>query len=213
MIPACALDGRLERFGMTPTSVRAWLQMNACLDARSVLPPLSVPTLVIHRSGDQVVAVDLGREAAQLIPAARYVELPGSDHVPYFDKPEETLAHRRVRDGPAARARTRPRTGHRHVHRHRRLDGPHQPLGRPPLEGPARRLRHHGRPPPRRVPRQTRQDDGRRQRGHLRRSQPARSNARLPSALAPSNSASRSALGFTPARSNCDPTTSPASRS
>ena len=92
MIPACAWAGRLERFGMTPTSVRAWLQMNACLDARSVLPPLSVPTLVIHRSGDQVVAVDFGREAAQLIPAARYVELPGSDHLPYFDKPEETLA-------------------------------------------------------------------------------------------------------------------------
>ena len=87
-----AWAGRVERLGMTPTSLRTFLKMNAYFDARSVLPPVSVPTLVIHRSGDQVVAVDQGREAAQLIPDARYEELPGSDHLPYFDKPEETLA-------------------------------------------------------------------------------------------------------------------------
>jgi class 3 adenylate cyclase len=39
-----------------------------------------------------VVVVDQGREAAQLIPGARYVELPGCDHLPYFDDPETTLA-------------------------------------------------------------------------------------------------------------------------
>jgi pimeloyl-ACP methyl ester carboxylesterase/class 3 adenylate cyclase len=84
--------GRVERFGSTPTSFRAMMKMNQSLDAEAILPAVSVPTLVIHRSGDQIVVVDQGREAAQLIPGARYVELPGSDHFPYFDDPDTTLA-------------------------------------------------------------------------------------------------------------------------
>ncbi len=86
-----AWAGRVERFGMTPTSFRALLKMNLSLDARSVLPAVSVPTLVVHRSGEQLVAADQGRETAELVPDARYVELPGSDHLPYFDDPETTL--------------------------------------------------------------------------------------------------------------------------
>src|SRR5204862_7650659 len=67
-------------------------KMYFSLDAECIRPAVSVPTLVIHRSGDQIVVVDQGREAAQLIPGARYVELPGSDHFPYFDHPDTTLA-------------------------------------------------------------------------------------------------------------------------
>jgi len=87
-----AWAGRVERFGLTPTSFRAMMKMNMSLDAAAILPAVSVPTLVIHRSGDQIVVVDQGRDAAQLIPGARYVELPGSDHMPYFDDPDTTLA-------------------------------------------------------------------------------------------------------------------------
>ncbi len=87
-----AWAGRVERFGMTPTSFRAMMKMNLSLDAAAIFPAVSVPTLVIHRSGDQIVVVDQGREAAQLIPGARYVELPGSDHFPFFDDPDTTLA-------------------------------------------------------------------------------------------------------------------------
>jgi class 3 adenylate cyclase len=47
---------------------------------------------VIHRSGDRVVAVEQGREAAGLIPGARYVELEGTDHLPFWEDPEATLA-------------------------------------------------------------------------------------------------------------------------
>jgi len=86
-----AWAGRVERLGMTPTSFGALVKMNTSFDARSVLPAVSAPTLVIHRSGEQVVTVDQGREAAQLIPGARYVELPGRDHLPYFEDPEATL--------------------------------------------------------------------------------------------------------------------------
>jgi pimeloyl-ACP methyl ester carboxylesterase len=87
-----AWAGRVERLGMTPTSFRALVKMNAAFDARSVLPAVSAPTLVMHRTDEQVVVVDQGREAASLIPGARYVELPGADHLPYFDDPETTLA-------------------------------------------------------------------------------------------------------------------------
>jgi pimeloyl-ACP methyl ester carboxylesterase len=87
-----AWAGRVERLGLTPTSFRELVKMNSAFDARSVLPAVSAPTLVLHRRGEQLVVVDQGREAAQLVPGARYVELPGSDHLPYFDDPETTLA-------------------------------------------------------------------------------------------------------------------------
>ena len=85
-------SGRVERYGMTPTSFRDMVKMNRSFDVRAALPVVSVPTLVIHRSDEKVVLVDQGREAAHLIPGAQYVELPGSDHLPYFEDPETTLA-------------------------------------------------------------------------------------------------------------------------
>ena len=77
---------------MTPTSFRDMVKMNRSFDVRAALPVVSVPTLVVHRSDEKVVLVDQGREAAHLIPGAQYVELPGSDHLPYFEDPETTLA-------------------------------------------------------------------------------------------------------------------------
>jgi class 3 adenylate cyclase len=76
---------------MTPTSFRALIKMNSSFDARSVLPAVSAPTLVLHRRDDRLVVADQGREAARLIPGARFVELPGADHLPYFDDPDSTL--------------------------------------------------------------------------------------------------------------------------
>ena len=96
--PSVAQDDRIrawaawvERMGMTPASFRALLRMNLAFDVRSVLSAVTTPTLVIHRTGDLVVGVDQGHEAAELIPGARYVELAGDDHLPYFDDPETTL--------------------------------------------------------------------------------------------------------------------------
>jgi class 3 adenylate cyclase len=40
-----------------------------------------VPTLVIHQAGDRLVPVEQGRYAARQIPNAKYVELPGEDHL------------------------------------------------------------------------------------------------------------------------------------
>jgi class 3 adenylate cyclase len=73
------------RFSATPAAVADLVRMNAEIDIRHVLPTLRVPTLVLHRTGDRVVPVESGRRVAELIPRARLVELPGSDHYPYFD--------------------------------------------------------------------------------------------------------------------------------
>ena len=40
-----------------------------------------MPTLILHRKGDALVPVEAGRYLARQIPGARYVELPGDDHL------------------------------------------------------------------------------------------------------------------------------------
>jgi len=57
--------------------------MNNEIDIRHVLTAIRVPTLVLHRDGDQRVDVEAGRFLGKTIPGAKYVELPGADHVPW----------------------------------------------------------------------------------------------------------------------------------
>ncbi len=71
------------RMGASPGAAVALTKMNAEVDVRHVLPSIRVPVLVIHRVGDQCLKVEEGRYVASLIPGARYVELPGDDHLPF----------------------------------------------------------------------------------------------------------------------------------
>jgi class 3 adenylate cyclase len=57
------------------------------MDIRDVLPTITVPVLVMHHE-DSPIPVTHGRLMADLIPGARYVELPGSDHLPGAGNPE-----------------------------------------------------------------------------------------------------------------------------
>jgi class 3 adenylate cyclase len=50
-----------------------------------------VPTLVIHNRGDLCLKVEEGRYVASRIPGARFVELPGRDHLPFFEDQETML--------------------------------------------------------------------------------------------------------------------------
>ncbi len=59
--------------------------MNSQADVRDVLGSVQCPTLVLHRSGDLDASVEEGRYIAEHIPSSRFVELPGDDHVPFFD--------------------------------------------------------------------------------------------------------------------------------
>jgi pimeloyl-ACP methyl ester carboxylesterase len=86
-----AWAGRVERLSASPATMAAIVKMNTAFDARSVLPAIGTPCLVIHRRDDRIVPVEHGREAAQLVADARYVELPGADHLPFFEDPETIL--------------------------------------------------------------------------------------------------------------------------
>jgi class 3 adenylate cyclase len=78
---AQAAFGRYLRTGASPSAVVALTRMNAAIDIRHVLPVIAVPTLVIHRSEDMIVTVAAGRDLAAGIEGAKYVELPGEDHL------------------------------------------------------------------------------------------------------------------------------------
>jgi class 3 adenylate cyclase len=73
--------GRMLRSGGSPASMRAIAQMYEELDVRPVLSTVTVPTLVLFRTGDRVIRPELSRVVARGIPGARAVELPGNDHL------------------------------------------------------------------------------------------------------------------------------------
>jgi pimeloyl-ACP methyl ester carboxylesterase/DNA-binding winged helix-turn-helix (wHTH) protein len=92
------------RMGASPAAAVALTRMNAQIDVRNVLPTIRVPALVLHRSGDRCLLVEEGRYVASLIPDARFVELPGDDHLPFvgdqdslLDEIERFLTVQRVR--------------------------------------------------------------------------------------------------------------------
>lgn len=74
--------GKFERLGGSPGAVKALMRMNSQIDITDILPTVNVPTLVIHRKDDTTVDSGGGRLLAERIPNARYVELPGVDHLP-----------------------------------------------------------------------------------------------------------------------------------
>jgi len=61
------------------------------LDSRALLPAISVPTLVLHREGDRYIRLGAGRYLAEHIPNARFVVLPGDDHL-FFVGDTDALA-------------------------------------------------------------------------------------------------------------------------
>lgn len=86
--PSCANDeafvrwwSQLERAAVSPGGIVALLRTNYAIDVRHVLPSISAPTLIFHRANDSLVPVAAGRYLAQHIPGAKYVELPGTDHM------------------------------------------------------------------------------------------------------------------------------------
>jgi class 3 adenylate cyclase len=75
---------RAMRMAASPTAAGALIRMVQQTDVRHVLPSIRVPTLILHRKAERIVAVDHARYLAAHIPGARYVELPGEDHLPWI---------------------------------------------------------------------------------------------------------------------------------
>jgi class 3 adenylate cyclase len=72
---------RCERLGAPPSmavrETREWMGR----DLRPILSSVQVRTLVLHRAGDAFIRVGNGRYLAERINGAKYVELPGDDHL------------------------------------------------------------------------------------------------------------------------------------
>ena len=100
----------LLRSGTSPSSAAALMRLYKELDVRHALPLINAPTLVIHRTGDRSVPLAHGRYVADHIENARFLEVPGTDHILWtqgadavLDEIEEFLTGTR-RAAPAQRA-------------------------------------------------------------------------------------------------------------
>jgi pimeloyl-ACP methyl ester carboxylesterase/class 3 adenylate cyclase len=72
-----------QRLSASPGMAKAAASLAAEVDIRDVLPAISVPTLVLHRTGDSLWPVEGARFIAEKIPGAELVECEGIDHFPF----------------------------------------------------------------------------------------------------------------------------------
>jgi len=79
------------RHSASPADALALAKMNTEIDTRHILPAIHVPTLILHRTGDLDISVGGSRYMAQQITNARFVELPGNDHLPWVGDTEKLL--------------------------------------------------------------------------------------------------------------------------
>ena len=73
--------GRLLRLSASPGDAIARDRAVEETDVRHILPTVQSPTLVLHRTGDRFEVVEQGRYIAAHTPGARFIELPGEDHI------------------------------------------------------------------------------------------------------------------------------------
>jgi class 3 adenylate cyclase len=87
-----ALFTRFLRLSVSPGEAVAIRRVLHAIDVRAVLGSIQAPTLVLHRRADAMVRPDNGRYLAEHIPHARFVEVPGEDHLFYLGDTEPILA-------------------------------------------------------------------------------------------------------------------------
>ena len=99
LAPSVANDERMrqwyarhQRVSASPGAGVTLYRMNIEVDIRAILPTIRVPTLILHRSGDRLLPCQGARYMAGQIPAAKFVELPGDDHIPWIGDTEPLLA-------------------------------------------------------------------------------------------------------------------------
>jgi pimeloyl-ACP methyl ester carboxylesterase len=86
-----ALFPRIERQTASPRTIRALWDAVGLIDVRPVLPTIRVPTLVLRRD-HEAMPKHSSVSMADMIPGARYVEIPGVDHVPWVGDSEAYAA-------------------------------------------------------------------------------------------------------------------------
>jgi len=98
---------RFQRFSVRPGAWGHYYRQTMEADVADVLPLIRTPTLVLNRTGNRIVPVEQSRVAAAAIEGARFVELPGTDHVAFsegigslLDEVEEFLTGARTGADP-----------------------------------------------------------------------------------------------------------------
>jgi class 3 adenylate cyclase/pimeloyl-ACP methyl ester carboxylesterase len=71
----------LQRQSASAECAVRYLEAVANMNVVDLLPKVQVPTLVLHVRGDARVPIDLGRRMAAGIPGARFVAMPGRNHI------------------------------------------------------------------------------------------------------------------------------------
>lgn len=89
----------------SPGAAKTFMRMAFDIDVRDIVPSIRVPTLILHSVDDGVCHVENARFIARHLPEARYIEVPGSDHVMWADLADLALAEIRefltgVREAP-----------------------------------------------------------------------------------------------------------------
>ncbi len=99
LAPSVANDDRIVRWyarllrqSASPGTEAAYSRWTGALDLRGMLSAIHVTTLVMHRTGDRDVPMEGGRDVADRIAGARFVELPGIDSFPWAGDQEPLLA-------------------------------------------------------------------------------------------------------------------------
>ncbi|BAC52957.1 bll7692 [Bradyrhizobium diazoefficiens USDA 110] len=99
LAPSAANDERVRqwwaqfmRIAASPGAGITLYRMNVEVDIRAILPTIRVPTLILHRRGDRLQPCEGARYMAGQIPGAKFVELPGDDHMLWIGDADSLLA-------------------------------------------------------------------------------------------------------------------------
>jgi class 3 adenylate cyclase len=84
--------GEVIRNAASPGAAVDLVRMNSLIDVRPALASVQCPTLVLRRQGDSSVSDAEVRYFAGLIPGAKFVELPGIDHMEAVGETEALLS-------------------------------------------------------------------------------------------------------------------------
>lgn len=98
LFPSRAGDERLrawyakfERSISSPRAIEKYQRMLFETDARSLLPMITAPTLVMHARDNTFSPMAWGKYIADHIEGAQFLELPSADVAPFYDTPELAL--------------------------------------------------------------------------------------------------------------------------
>jgi class 3 adenylate cyclase len=82
---------RQERLAASPRTVALMMPLIAEADVRALLPTVRVPTLVVHHSDDPFLPPEKGKDVADLIAGAKFVEVPGRNLLHFVEPWRESF--------------------------------------------------------------------------------------------------------------------------